>query len=43
VIEIGPKAVGQAAGFDFALANANDVRSALPFQLDLRFSSRQSE
>jgi hypothetical protein len=35
VIEIGPKAVVQAAGFDFAGANANEVPAATPLELDL--------
>jgi len=35
VIEIGPEPVGEAAGFDFAAAYANEVLSAFALKIDL--------
>jgi hypothetical protein len=42
VIEIGPEAVGEAAGFDFATAYANEMPSAFLSELDLFWKFRQS-
>ena len=42
VIAVGPNAVGEAAHFKFARTYANEVPSAMPLELDLFRSLRQS-
>jgi hypothetical protein len=42
VVKIGPEAVGEAAGFDFAAAYANEVPSAFALEIDLLSRFRQA-